>query len=437
MNTLNEKKNVGTGTKVVLHKHLTQQLVLAIHEIFANPTAHADKVIERYLKAHKKWGARDRKFFAETVYELIRHFRKLWWQARLVDFPQGQPTPDLVDLNSVWTVWGTYFSQLGHELPDWPELRNVRVDKNESQKFPSKAIEQSVPDWLYDYGLKSFGPEWDQLLQALNVPAKVYLRTNKIKTSRAKLIATLEGNGVPAEAASVPSDLLDFKFCLDDAIQLKERKNVFRTDAFKNGLFEVQDAASQFVATMLQLESGLRVVDACAGGGGKTLHIATLMQNKGKVLSMDIHEWKLNELRNRAKRNGIDIVETRVIESTKTIKRLAESFDRVLLDVPCSGLGVLRRNPDAKWKFHQDEISRLLVLQEEILNSYSKMTKPGGVLVYATCSIFPDENERQVEKFLARNSSFKLDKQLHLRPDKHGFDGFYVARMHRESSVFV
>ncbi|MNS80695.1 Ribosomal RNA small subunit methyltransferase B [compost metagenome] len=188
------------------------------------------------------------------------------------------------------------------------------------------------------------------------------------------------------------------------------------------------------VVPLLDVQPGHRVIDACAGGGGKSLHMASLMKNKGKILSLDIHEWKLKELKDRAKRNGVDVIETRVIDTNKVIKRLADNADRVLLDVPCSGMGVLRRNPDAKWKLSNEEIDRLMILQQEILSTYSQMTKVGGQLVYATCSLLPSENELQVQKFLHDHSAkWSLVKEIHLRPDRDGFDGFYAALLKRNA----
>jgi 16S rRNA (cytosine967-C5)-methyltransferase len=157
------------------------------------------------------------------------------------------------------------------------------------------------------------------------------------------------------------------------------------------------------------------------------------MENKGKLICMDIHDWKLNELKERANRNRVEIIETREIDdTTKAIKRLESDVDRLLLDVPCSGLGVLRRNPDTKWKISLEEIMKLQVLQAEILENYSKMVKPGGMMVYATCSILPGENQRQVERFLANNSQdWKLVEQMQSLPHREGFDGFYGALLAR------
>ena len=177
----------------------------------------------------------------------------------------------------------------------------------------------------------------------------------------------------------------------------------------------------------------LRVIDACAGAGGKTLHLASLMENKGTIIAMDTEAWKLEELRKRAKRNGIHNIDTRVIEG-KTIKRLKESADAVLLDVPCSGLGVLKRNPDAKWKLNLKFIEELKEIQYNILTKYSSMVKPGGKLVYATCSILPSENELQVNKFLKENPNFKLVREHNTDPITEECDGFYMALLVKEQS---
>ena len=180
---------------------------------------------------------------------------------------------------------------------------------------------------------------------------------------------------------------------------------------------------------MLDPQPGERIADACAGAGGKTLHLAALMKNKGKILALDIHDYKLNELKIRTRRAGVDIVETRVIDSSKVIKRLADSFDRVLLDVPCSGMGVLRRNPDSKWKLNPEEIQKMQSLQKEILGSYSKMVKPGGILVYATCSLLPSENQKQVEAFMGEG--WTLLQEIVVLPDEGRGDGFYAAKLKR------
>jgi 16S rRNA (cytosine967-C5)-methyltransferase len=174
----------------------------------------------------------------------------------------------------------------------------------------------------------------------------------------------------------------------------------------------------------------MRVIDACAGGGGKSLHIAALMQNKGRIISMDVTQWKLDELKKRARRAGAGNIETRLIEGSKTIKRLESTADRLLLDVPCSGMGVIKRNPDAKWKLNPEFIARTRDLQQKILSEYSGMIKPGGMLVYSTCSILPSENKNQVDTFLAGNKNFEFIKENTIFPSQ-GFDGFYMALLKR------
>jgi 16S rRNA (cytosine967-C5)-methyltransferase len=212
---------------------------------------------------------------------------------------------------------------------------------------------------------------------------------------------------------------------------------VFRHAAFKAGLFEVQDASSQLVAAALAVEPGMRVIDACAGAGGKALHLAALMENKGKILAMDVEEWKLQQTKLRARRDGVSIIEPKAIEGTKTIKRLKESADRLLLDVPCSGLGVLRRNPDTKWKLSLDSIQKVQETQQEILQSYPSMLKPGGQMVYATCSILPSENELQVKKFLESEAgkNFELIEDKKVLAQESGFDGFYIARLMKKATA--
>ena len=206
------------------------------------------------------------------------------------------------------------------------------------------------------------------------------------------------------------------------------------TQAFKDGLFEVQDASSQLVAYFLDVQPGMRVVDTCAGAGGKTLHLASLMENKGQLIAMDLYESKLKQLKLRAKRNGAFNIEPRVIEGSKSIKKLHEKADRVLIDAPCSGLGVMKRNPDSKWKLQPEFIDNIRKVQAEVLENYSKIVKPGGKMVYATCSILPSENEEQIKRFLSTDSgkNFNFVKDKKVLAYERGFDGFYMALLERK-----
>jgi len=221
-----------------------------------------------------------------------------------------------------------------------------------------------------------------------------------------------------------------------DALRLVERANVFRTDVFKKGYFEVQDASSQLVAEYLDVAPGMKVIDTCAGAGGKTLHLASFMKNKGQIIALDIYESKLKKLKIRARRNKVHNIDTRVIDSTKPIKKLYNKADRVLIDAPCSGIGVLRRNPDSKWKLQPEFLDNIKKVQQDILQKYSKMVKSGGKLVYATCSVLPSENQNQITEFLASESGkdFKLIKDNKVFAHTSGFDGFYMALLEKNNN---
>ncbi len=396
---------------VKIHFHLVLKVADALDQIFSDGR-YADKVLEKVFKQNRQLGARDRKFFAECVYEIVRH-RRLYSEVMKSD--------DSIDLVVAHLI------KSDGDIPKKDEFTDYDVEKIKNRfkyKFEDTVL-YSFPDWLNNLGQKEFGLEWNALMKSLNQPALVYLRTNRLKTDKKTLILELDKEEIKSSA------LPDF----DDAVVLSERKNVFTTNAFKKGFFEVQDASSQLIAPLLDVKPGDRVVDACAGAGGKSLHLASLMKNKGKIISMDIHQWKLDELKKRAARGGVDIIETKLIESTKTIKRFDGSFDRVLLDVPCSGLGVLRRNPDTKWKLSQEEIDRLIILQKEILQDYAKMCKPGGKMVYATCSILNTENENQVAYFLNSETgkNWTLIKEVRMWPHKDGHDGFFGALLQRKN----
>ena len=387
---------------------LVEAIVFSLGEIFEKGR-QADKVIEQVLKSNRKWGARDRGFIAENTYEIVR-----WW--RLLLFVSQEERPAYSDIFAIWQTLK------GNELPAWTEFAHIQPQRirqayEEAKKI--RKVRESIPDWLDEVGAAELGQKWDDELHALNQTAPVVLRVNTLKTNREALQKQLAEDGI--QTNPLPS--------LPSALALSEKKNVFQTEAFKNGFFEVQDAGSQVIAPTLDVQPGMRVIDACAGAGGKTLHLAALMQNQGRLIAMDVENWKLDELRRRARRNGVSNVETRLIEA-KTIKRLRETADRVLLDVPCSGLGVLRRNPDSKWKIMPEFLAQIRQTQYDILSHYSQMVKPGGKLVYATCSILPSESENQVQRFLKeQGQQWTLETETRTSPARDGFDGFYMASL--------
>ena len=396
-----------------LHRNLVFAVIDALNLIF-NENEYADKVVQKVLKFDKRWGARDRGFIAETTYEMVR-YKRLYAEIAEVKAPFSRP-----DLFRMWAVWAVL---KGISLPDWKQIEPTperRIKGKFDELSQIRKYRESIPDWIDELCDKALGEKlWTAEMAKLNEPADVILRTNTIKTTKENLRKTLLDEGIVAEPIK--------GYPL--ALKLVERANVFVTEAFKNGMFEVQDASSQLVAELLDVQPGQRVVDTCAGAGGKSLHLAALMENKGQLISMDIYGSKLKELKRRARRNQAHNIETREIDSTKVYKKLYGSADRVLIDAPCTGLGVLRRNPDSKWKMQPDFLEKITKTQQEILRNYSKILKPGGKLVYATCSILPQENSDQIKSFLnsEEGKDFSLDKDKKIYASKSGFDGFYMA----------
>lgn len=402
-----------------LHRNLVFAVIDALHLIF-NEGEYADKVIEKVLRYDKRWGARDRGFIAETTYDIVR-WKRLYTE--IAEAHEPYTRPHLFRLFSVWCVLK------GIRIPDWKQLEGTperRIKGRFDELSKIRKFRESIPDWMDELGEKSLGNKlWTKEIAALNQQADVILRTNTLKIQKNQLQSFLAKEDIETQ-------ILDG---YPDALRLKERKNVFVTSAFKDGLFEVQDASSQLVAPFLEVEPGHRIIDACAGAGGKTLHLAAHMQNKGQLIALDIYESKLKKLKVRARRNGVHNMETRTIDSTKVIKKLYNSADRLLLDAPCSGLGVIKRNPDSKWKLEPEFIDRIMGVQQDILQNYSKMLKKGGQMVYATCSILPQENSEQVKKFLESENGkdFEFIREKNVYASESGFDGFYMALMKKKA----
>jgi len=400
-----------------LHRNLVFPVIDSIYDIF-NDGIYADKAVEKALKRDKRWGARDRKFVAETIYELVR------WMRLYAEIAQVKPP---FSREKIWRIFAVWCVLKGIQLPDWNQLKDVpkrRIKGRFDELTKTRKFRESIPDWIDELGISELGDTiWTKEIKAQNQQADVILRVNTLKIGKERLQKILATDDIQTQPVKgYPSALL-----------LVERANVFKTEAFKKGFFEVQDGSSQLVAPYLEVEPGMRVVDACAGAGGKSLHIASLMENKGQIIAMDIYESKLKKLKIRAKRNGVHNIETRVIESTKAYKKLLQKADRVLIDAPCSGLGVLKRNPDAKWKLEPEFIENIKQVQQEVLQNYSRMVKPGGKLVYATCSVLPSENRQQVDFFLNSElgRDFQLVKDQSILAHQSGFDGFYMAQLQR------
>lgn len=400
-----------------LHRNLVFTVIDSLIMIF-NDGEYADKVVAKALKKDPRWGSKDRKFVAETIYEIVR------WKRLYAEIAEVKETYTRDDIWRIFAVWAVL---RGITLPDWKYFEGTpvrRIKGKFDELSKTRKIRESIPDWIDELGVKELGEEvWTKEIAAQNQQAQVILRVNTLKTTKKQLHAALMDQDIETYS--------DDRY--PDALILKERANVFMTQQFKDGWFEVQDASSQKVAPLLDPKPGMRVVDACAGAGGKTLHIAAMMENKGQIIAMDLYESKQKQLKIRARRNAAFNIEYRIIDSTKVIKKLHDKADRVLIDAPCSGLGVLKRNPDSKWKLKPEFIEEIKRTQEEVLANYSKMVKVGGKLVYATCSVLPSENEKQIEKFLATDfgKNFKMIKDEKVLAHQSGFDGFYMCLMER------
>lgn len=396
-----------------LHLNLVNAVCESLRLIF-DENRYADKVLERMLKSNKLWGARDRAFIAENTYDMVRNWRLIRDVSELEQAALNQ--------QNLYTLFATWQILKGETLPHWLEFRNADakvIRHNFNQVKTQRKLLYSLPDWLDELGWQQLEKQWNREIEAMSRPAPIIIRVNTLKTTKAELQKLLGAQQVKTESISG----------LKDGLMLQQRSNLFALDEFKSGLFEIQDSASQLVAETLQPEPGMKVVDACAGAGGKSLHIACLMQNKGRILSLDTEQWKLDELKKRARRAGAGNIETRLIDSGKVLKKLQGTADRLLLDVPCSGLGVLRRNPDAKWKLSPAFVEKTIETQKQILESYSKILKTRGKMVYATCSILPAENQNQVRAFLQHHPEFELEEEKRIFTSETGFDGFYMARL--------
>lgn len=395
-----------------LHKNIVQAVIEGLEEIFGN-NAQADSIVKKQIKGDRRWGSRDRRFIAESLYDLVRWWR---WYLTIGEIDEN-------DAEKYLKVVAVYLLDKKVEFPEWfiPEILDSETLEINKTKF-SKELKfaASIPDWLDELGKKELGKNWKKEITALNQTTDVVLRVNTLKIEKAKLLLLLKKEGVEVEG--IPG--------FPDALLLTKRMDLNQLKTFKNGFYEVQDASSQLVAPFAQIKAGMTVIDACAGAGGKSLHIAALMENRGRLYSMDTEEAKLVELDKRTKRAGCRIVTPLLIQEQE-LTELSERADVLLIDAPCSGLGVLRRKPDSKWKLNPERIEELKKLQQQILDDYEPMLKPGGALVYVTCSILPSENEKQVEQFLAKNTGkYTLEEERKVMPSE-GFDGFYMARLRK------
>lgn len=365
-----------------------------------------DHELATAFEENPKWGKRDRSFIAETVFEVARWRRALGF---------------LVESEETTALCAAQWVRMRYEIPDWwayngRTAEEIRAREADLISQP-RAVRESIPDWMDALGVAELGAAWDSELTALNQRASIFLRVNTLRTTRPEAIAWLAASNIIA--TEVPD--------LPDALLLAPGKSLPKTLRL-DGRVEIQDAGSQMIAPLLDPQPGDRIIDACSGAGGKSLHLAALMKNEGRVFGMDVDVKKLAELERRAKRaNAGKCVKSKEITKATTTD-FAEVADRLLIDAPCSGLGTLKRQPDLKWRLKPAGLERLQGIQKELLTSYTAMLKPGGRLVYATCSILPSENRVAIDHLLAQGG-FELLEEHPVSPAATGYDGFYAAAL--------
>ena len=394
----------------------------------------ADAVVSRYFREHRQLGHADRAFVAETVFAVLRRGRSI--EARCA----GQLSDRRRLLATLAVVRGWSQRELAPVLKANEEGWLAEVKAMSDADWPA-AVRCDLPDWLYERLAVQFGADVvPALARAMNQSAPLDLRVNTLKTDRDTLLAKLAADDIAAQPGAL-SPL---------AVRLRDKPALAKHPLFLDGAFEVQDEGSQLLGFLLEPKRGEMVVDFCAGAGGKTLLLGALMRNTGRLYAFDVSDKRLANLRPRLARSGLSNVHPARIEHERDqkIKRLAGKADRVLVDAPCSGLGTLRRNPDLKWRQDEKSIAELTVKQASILDAASTLVRPGGRLVYATCSLLAEENDAIVAAFLEKHPDFSLlpangilGKQgiacdgdvLRLLPHKHNTDGFFAAAMERKA----
>ena len=437
---------------VSLVGHLLELLELADQS--AQPL---DRLVGDFFRSRKYLGSHDRRFIAETLYGIMRHRRFL--EALLEQYVLIHP--DSAELDNARqrylplyvivsihpdvnnppiqhipaSYWKTYFPNIDLEkFIGWIK-DHVSLDFLDVEDAVRLGIRYSFQDWMVQDWLEYVGEETEQLLQSLNQQAPLTIRVNTLRTTREQLQQQLHSEGVESEVARYsPAGVI-----------VKKRFNVQSSKAFKDGWFEVQDEGSQIVALCANPKPGQAIIDACAGAGGKSLHMADLMRNAGELIAMDIDKKRLRELEERARRAGALNIQT-LEKETIVPENFFKKADVVLVDAPCTGVGTIRRNPMFKWRVTESLVRHYSEKQREILSFNAQFVKSGGRLVYATCSMFRQENDDVVHSFLGQHPEFHLippadllqslgvsmdEDFVRLYPHRHGTDGFFIAVMER------
>lgn len=424
-----------------------------IDSVLAEDTIPADSLLTTYFRNRRYIGSQDRKAIAELFYQILRHkiiLAAIWHLVTTKKIVTGR---DLMLVGLVYLqkqtpeIIADYFSgdAYGPRRLSVREQDFVMNLSTFSTNLLTEAEQWNVQAWQLQELKNNFGEDSYSLLEALNQQAPFDLRVNTLTTTRQTVQKRLEQEEIKA----LPGRYSPV------ALRLTDRRPLGKHPLWIDGSIEVQDEGSQLITYLVDAKPGQSVWDYCAGAGGKTLAIAALMLNQGRIIATDTVDWRLQRSRERFQRAGVHNVECHVLDETtnKWVKRQQGKFDRVLIDVPCSGSGTWRRNPDLKWRLQESSFQDLLTTQAQILSKAAKLVKAGGRLIYSTCSLFPSENMMQVQRFLNENPEFSLipiseiwqqvlpgpcpttDAALQLRPDINQVDGFFVAVMQRRLPV--
>jgi len=419
---------------------LVDALTAAVREVLRLERP-ADAVLSSFFRTHPKLGQHDRGFIAETVYALLR--RKRLVELAVAETGLAQPDARALALAAAVRVRGLNLRELAGALR-FGEAEWLEAVKGAARGPLTLGVESDLPDWLIARLAPALGEgELVRLAGALNQPAPLDLRVNALKAERDRVAAQLAADGI----AATPTPYSPV------GLRLKDKPALNRHPLFTSGAIEVQDEGSQLVCYLLAPRRGEMVVDFCAGAGGKSLALGALMRSTGRVYAFDVSEKRLAQFRPRLARSGLSNVHPHRIGSERDskVKRLSGKIDRVLVDAPCTGIGTLRRNPDLKWRQSEAALGELASKQAAILHAAAGLVKPGGRLLYVTCSILEEENGAIVADFLANHPEFTLvpagpaleasrialppgtpdDAFLRLRPDVHGTDAFFGALMER------
>lgn len=427
-----------------------QAVLELLTEISATPRP-ADALTSAYFRARRYIGSKDRGYVSATLYDVLRHHARLGWWLEKVGAAEITPRLRLlaylilVDQKSLAVVDGL-FSGGKFAAKALSDDERALLKKLEGHTIAHPSMPDDVtgecPAWAAAALRQRFGKNFLREMQALLKQAPLDLRVNTLKATREDMLKEINRAGMKAEICPL-SPL---------GIRVEERPSLNALPMLKDGRIEIQDEGSQMVAFLVDAKPGQRVVDFCAGAGGKTLAIAVSMKNKGRIIACDVMEGRLKRSTERFRRAGLHNIEVKPLssESDPWVKRHKASFDRVLVDAPCSGTGTWRRNPDARWKNLGPGLDNLLALQAKILASAARLVKPGGRLIYATCSLLAEENEAQIENFVAAHPDFRIvnisavladtapdlhppcaDPYLALTPAEHNTDGFFGAVMER------